>query len=128
MVLLHKGCIIVSSERTVGTEFIVALPITNRTISQEKTSTDISSFDSKEFIEKQYIEYLPSEKTDNNSISTKSSDAELPTLLIVEDNRELQKALIEQLSSFYNIQVADNGKIGLEMCETFYRILLLVML
>lgn len=62
MVLLHKGCIIVSSERTVGTEFIVALPITNRTISQEKTSTDISSFDSKEFIEKQYIEYLPSEK------------------------------------------------------------------
>jgi len=55
MVLLHKGCIIVSSERTVGTEFIVALPITNRTISQEKTSTDISSFDSKEFIEKQYL-------------------------------------------------------------------------
>lgn len=28
--------------------------------------------------------------------------------------------MIEQLSSFYNIQVADNGKIGLEMCETFY--------
>lgn len=120
MALLHKGCIIVSSERTVGTEFIVALPITNETISQEKTSTGISSFDSKEFIEKQYIEYLPSEKTDNNSISTQSSDTGLPTLLIVEDNRELQKALFEQLSSFYNIQVADNGKIGLEMCETLY--------
>ncbi len=38
----------------------------------------------------------------------------------MEDNKELQKALTEQLSLFYNIQVADNGKIGLEMCETLY--------
>lgn len=119
MVLLHKGCLIVSSERSVGTEFIVALPVANEVNAQEPAVSS-SLFDMKEFIESQYVEYAFSEDVHEESLSEQPLEDGLPTLLIVEDNKELQKALRGQLSSFYNIKIADNGRIGLEMCESLY--------
>ncbi len=47
---------------------------------------------------------------------------DLPTLLIVEDNKELQIALEEHLSVNYNVLIADNGRIGLESVKPFIRI------
>lgn len=119
MVLLHKGCVIVSSERSVGTEFIVVLPVAVAPVVSEPVAVN-SCFDTKEFIDSQYLEYIPSENDENNQLSAPATDASLPTLLLVEDNQELQKALSGQLSPLYNVHVADNGKIGLEMCETIY--------
>lgn len=119
MVLLHKGCVIVSSERSAGTEFIVALPVAEKPAASEPVAVN-SFLDTKEFIESQYLEYIPSENEENNQNSVPVAEASLPALLIVEDNKDLQKVLIEQLSPLYNIQVADNGKIGLEMCEANY--------
>lgn len=120
IVLLHKGCVIVSSERFVGTEFIVALPIINESVTSERTSVENFALDTKEFLDSQYVEYVPFDDTGDNPALVQSSDIGLPTLLLVEDNKELQRALSEQLSSFYNIQIADNGKRGLEMCGTLY--------
>lgn len=119
MVLLHKGSIIVSSKRTIGTEFIIALPISGKAATAEAASP---LFDIKDFIDNQYIEFIPSEAGDEENVPTANQDMEpsLPTLLIVEDNKELQKALKEHFSSQYNIRVASDGLTGLKMCETLY--------
>lgn len=116
IVLQHKGVIIVSSERMVGTEFIVALPIFNRCTETEKTVFDIEGF-----INDQYSELNTNEIKGEEKIQEKDTDdPQLPTLLLVEDNKELQAALKEQLSSSYNIRIADNGRVGLEMCMSIF--------
>lgn len=119
MVLLHKGSIIVSSERSVGTEFIVALPIVKEA---GAPVANLSLFDTREFINSQYLEYIPSEDvaTEGQTMIEHTSVEDYPTVLIVEDNKELQNVLSERLSSHYHIEIADNGKMGLEMCETLY--------
>ena len=118
-VLQHKGMIIVSSERATGSEFIIALPIHNEL--PASTSVDNSIPDAERFIKEQYNEFQldePEEKENPEPASAESSDR--PTLLIVEDNKELQSALKEHLSASYNILVADNGRIGLEMCTSIF--------
>ena len=119
MVLLHKGAIIVSSERMTGTEFIVALPINNLNISSE-SEQDLSSFDAKEFIDNQYLEYIPMDDNQPTSIREHSSNSSLPLLLIVEDNIEMQNALEERLRPYYQIHIANNGKEGLEKCKSLF--------
>lgn len=127
MVLLHQGSITVSSERNKGTEFIVALPLSNgiTEIQENNQTPDIlpETFNAKEFIDTQYMEHIPSGETNDltDEYETKKGIKEdCPTLLIVEDNVELQTALKEYLSPYYNIKMADNGQAGLELCETIY--------
>ena len=119
MALLHEGSIIVSSERTVGTEFIVALPIfSNPGISAEQQG--LSAFDAKEFINNQYSEYNLSEDDEVNGNDDYSDSTNLPVLLIVEDNKEMQTTLKERLQGNYQVHIADNGKEGLEICRKLF--------
>lgn len=115
IVLLHQGVIIVSSERMVGTEFIVALPISKECgVTKE---VPVSLFDMDKFLEKHYSEYVPTETV---SVDTQTECPDLPTMLIVEDNKELQTVLKQHFSTLYNIYVADDGQAGLEMVNTLY--------
>lgn len=117
MVLLHDGCIVVSSERMVGTEFIVGLPIRNSAKNSTLTNED-SFVETKQLIEGQYLELnsfeLPVEKLIN------STDKELPTMLIVEDNKELLLTLREHFSEKFTVKIAENGKIGLAICRSIF--------
>jgi len=116
IVLQHKGVIVVSSERMTGTEFIVALPIFNRCTETENDVPDIEAF-----INEQYNERSADETRKEETPKEQDTDnPQLPTLLLVEDNKELQAALKEQLSPSYNIRIADNGRIGLEMCMSIF--------
>lgn len=116
IVLQHKGVIVVSSERMTGTEFIVALPIFNRCTETENDVPDIEAF-----INEQYNELSADETRKEETPKEQDTDnPQLPTLLLVEDNKELQAALKEQLSPSYNIRIADNGRIGLEMCMSIF--------
>ncbi|MFR8655611.1 MAG: response regulator [Bacteroides caccae] len=119
MVLLHKGSIIVSSERSKGTEFIIALPITNEATTKYPHPAVL---DVKDFIDNQYIEYLPSnyEEKEESAFLEHNSETNCPTLLIIEDNKEVLNVLKEHFSPHYNIQVAENGLTGLELCKTLY--------
>lgn len=122
VVLQHGGTIIVSSERRTGTEFIVALPIHKEHASMKESENEV--FVVKDFIDEQYNEFLSEQHQDmrekESAAVCRKENPDLPTLLIVEDNKELQMALEEYLSADYNILIADNGRIGLEMCETLY--------
>lgn len=123
MVLLHQGSITVSSERNKGTEFIVALPLNNAT--PETLTTSLApdrlpqTFNAKEFIDTQYVEYIPSDAGEYGTVKENIKE-DLPTLLIVEDNAELQEALKERFLPYYNIRIAENGQTGLELCESIY--------
>lgn len=118
IVLQHKGMIIVSSERMVGSEFIVALPINNSMAGVE--TAENKTMDIEEFIESQYDEFQLGNPQGDLSAEPVTENPDLPTLLIVEDNEELQAALKEQLSPYYNIHLAGNGRVGLEKCMSIY--------
>lgn len=119
-VLQHKGMIIVSSERNMGSEFVVALPIYNS--QPEGQAAPELLLDAEDFISEQYNEFYPEEplQEQEQEETVSSDDSTLPTLLIVEDNRELQAALKERLSASYNVHVADNGRMGLETCMSVF--------
>lgn len=118
IVLQHKGIIIVSSERIVGTEFIVALPVCNYNI--ENKAIETPTFNFEEFMNEQYNEYNPEEEIRKEETVLIADNPNLPTLLLVEDNKELQVTLKEHLSVAYNIHIADNGQIGLKMCMSIF--------
>lgn len=118
MVLLHKGTILVSSERMTGSEFIVAIPIRNES---EPSSTIHTDFNAKEFIQNQYLEhneFEPKQSVDDTVVE--NAQTNLPSLLIVEDNKDMQQALKEHFSTSYRVTLADNGKKGLELCQSIY--------
>lgn len=114
-VLQHKGMITVSSMEGHGSEFIVALPFENGlslsdNVDDEKT--DIASF-----IKEQYNEFGFGFES-NSYVLTENK--QLPTLLIVEDNKDLQSLLAAHFSTTYNVRLADNGKMGLDICMEKY--------
>lgn len=117
-VLQHKGMIVVSSERNSGSEFIVALPIRHELSEPEPANIGIQ--DAGSFIKEQYNEFQLDETQEKVSTEPVAENPDLPTLLIVEDNKELQTALKEHLSSSYNVLTADNGRIGLETCMSTF--------
>ena len=119
VVLQHKGMIVVSSERMRGSEFIIALPVYENCRSNEPAVGN-QLLDVRSFIDEQYNEFEPVKTSSVGGDEPVIDNPDLPTLLIVEDNQELQAALKERLSAFYNIHIADNGRMGLEKCMSVF--------
>lgn len=117
MVLSHKGAIIVSSQRNIGTEFIVAIPI-NLQPETSDIQTD-SNFDINQYIEDQHLEYSYVPFVDDIQVNP-VEESEKPILLLVEDNLELLHVLKNYFSKDYAVITAENGRIGLELCKTHF--------
>jgi signal transduction histidine kinase/DNA-binding response OmpR family regulator/ligand-binding sensor domain-containing protein len=100
LVELMDGTITVSSEIDKGTFFTIQLPI-----QEIKTR------------QKEVIENIPSPK---NPISKEpfvlsgTDKRNLPTVLLVEDNRDMRYFITEQLIKFYKVNEAINGEEGLQ--------------
>ena len=103
---LHRGTITVSSEPNVNTEFVVALPKGNKHLKQEEM-VDSKPVGSKPFLNESRIGNIlpPRPKT-----VSKSDER----ILIVEDEKEVRKYLINFLESHYQISSARNGVDALE--------------
>jgi signal transduction histidine kinase/ligand-binding sensor domain-containing protein/DNA-binding response OmpR family regulator len=101
---LHKGKIEVESIQNEGTTFTVTIPITESAYTE---SERIMTSDSK------ILNVKTNTQTDpNNSIDKEASNFNKKTILIVEDNYDLQSFLKELLISQYNIILAENGEEG----------------
>lgn len=109
----HNGKIEVESEIGKGAKFLMTFPIVNKNLSKtdEMTSTknentllelekssDVESSETNQIIEK-------------DAVSAKKEF----TILIVEDNVELQEYIKEELEELYIVFVASNGKIGCDL-------------
>jgi DNA-binding response OmpR family regulator len=107
---LHKGKIEVESIPNEGTIFTVTIPIIESayTESERITTSDSEGLNTKvlTFTETTFI------AEDANLINKLEINANKKTILIVEDNFELQAFLKELLQEQYNIILAENGEEG----------------
>lgn len=121
IVLQHHGTILVSSERGKGTEFIVLIPLCDNLHQAAPAPT----FSLEQFLNEEYNEYTPqevsvAEVSVAEAAAAENANPDQPTLLIVEDNKELQQFLQQELAPFYNIHVEDNGRSGLDACTAIF--------
>jgi len=104
---LHKGDILVYSERHKGTEIIVGIPM------EESSYADAEKWTQASAAGRVQLESLalPQEAPDPR---------DAPLILIVEDNEELRQFLRDSFSSFYKIAEAADGKTGLEKVRELF--------
>ncbi len=102
---LHGGSIAVKSEKGKGSEFTVTFPV-RHTDTQQKIDSHISAED---------IE------TELASIETDTTDFKdgKPTLLVIDDNRDIRTLISEQLGDEYNVLSAGDGLQGVRMATKY---------
>ena len=103
LVELMNGKMEVKSKKGEGTDFIVWLPITK---SNNTPTTKIQTLDN--FTKKETEESMLSFEEKNNGL------AELPILLVVEDNQDIITYIHTILQNDYQIHTAKNGQLGIE--------------
>ncbi len=106
LVELHKGTIKVISTLGKGSVFTVEIPI------------DRNFYDDKEAFE--YILKSDNQGTflPEKSVKKIIQNTELKQkILVVEDNTELRKYLVDYLSDYYKVYEAENGEEGLKICR-----------
>ncbi|TDH19996.1 hybrid sensor histidine kinase/response regulator [Segetibacter sp. 3557_3] len=114
LTFLHKGSIMVYSERHRGTEFIIALPVNSddyandeKWLQSKKEKVDIESMDYK------YQETATSQ-AENAQIPANKLER-TKHILVVDDNEELREFLRESLCVDYHVWEAEDGLKGIEI-------------
>ncbi len=108
LVNLMEGSIVVNSKLGEGTTFSISLPINNNApliktaLENEKLSTTI---------------FQDTENTKVLANGHKTTKKELPHLLIIEDNADVVIYLQNCLEPYYQLDVAYNGRIGIEKAQ-----------
>ena len=111
LVLMHQGEIQVASERGMGTEILVLLPLGDSHLKDEQKTIAMN-------------ESPNGGSSENESIPVNAGPATvqeevpgLPGILLVEDHEELRQYLVENLSDEYRFYEASNGAEGLEILK-----------
>ncbi|GGK46017.1 hybrid sensor histidine kinase/response regulator [Lutibacter litoralis] len=112
LIYLHKGEISVNSLPDGNTIFTVKLSKKEDVFSDDEKILVDSSIISNELI-KQSIEVLDNDFKND----TKNSTSKKYTILVVEDNIEMQMLLNDVLGKNYNVLIADNGVEGVKLAE-----------
>jgi len=110
---LHHGDIIVESELQKGAKFIMTFPMVNSDFYE--TEKIVSETKINKTPEPYNISDSETTKIDSISEHDSSKTQKEHTVLIVEDNLELQDYVREELETRYHILVAPNGKIGFDL-------------
>ena len=111
---IHAGNVSVDSEPGQGSCFIVNLNVSESAFNpQNKISSDKILLPLNQY---EFAAPHLERKSINNSLPTENENAESqPSVLLVEDDRELLKFLTDSFASNYNIYTAENGLEALEI-------------
>ena len=118
MIELHKGIISVRSEMNIGTTFTLNLPFDENAYSDDEKS-DRFLWDNDTPRALSIANYNQENEVVNNESVIKNADFndEKPTILFVDDNKDLIENMAEYFMDNYNIFTAYNGQIGVEMAN-----------
>ncbi len=119
MIELHQGSIQVNTATGIGSEFIVSLPLDQKSYEKKENTefilNDVPPTDNQKPASQPVDERKNVEKTEDIPSPTDNhTDEELISVLIVEDNIELRDFLNNILSGTYKVIEATNGQEGLE--------------
>lgn len=103
LVLLHKGKITIESEHKIGARFTVTLPVNKEFYGLE------------DFV--LYNETTKNQSENDFEKSESNIDKNKSTVLLVDDNLELQNWMASFLSQKFNCIIAKNGKEGLRIAK-----------
>ncbi|PKA96740.1 signal transduction histidine kinase [Flavobacteriaceae bacterium MAR_2009_75] len=118
LVELHGGSISVESKREKGSKFKVLLPLDTTSNTEEvKNEKNEYLFNSVNAVEYEMAMSNDEAKSNDDSNENRDSNASKPTILIVEDNRELRTHIRKDLCTLYHIKEANHGKDGLELAK-----------
>ncbi len=109
LVKLSDGNIRVDSEIGIGTQFHIELPIHN-------TAPIVNPETSAVLMQKEVNAYTiwPQPKKEDTITIDHNNEENLPTLLIVEDNKDIIIYLKTILEPFYHLEVGTDGKMGVD--------------
>ncbi|MDB2606999.1 ATP-binding protein [Zobellia sp.] len=105
LVVLHKGTVKVKSKPNKGSVFTVTLPIHRSFYGDEEVFEYVTDKEKDPTIPETPVKRT----TTNTAIKEK--------ILVIEDNLELRKYLIDYLSDYYKVYEAENGEEGLRLCR-----------
>jgi signal transduction histidine kinase/DNA-binding response OmpR family regulator len=112
LVELHKGKILVESEEGKGSAFRILLPLGKAHLHPNEIY-EIKKNTKKEKIISEF-ELTYDSEVKNKITFNFSESADKPFLLIIEDNKDVRKYIIEILSNYYKIFEASDGEEGLK--------------
>lgn len=122
LVEIHKGEISVESEYQKGTSFIVDLPL-GKSLYKDVEHRAIGegyAQDPAAVLSTAYELAISDNQTITDESLDEASTLKSPTVLIVEDNKELRVHLRKELRSRFKVREAANGKEGLEKINKYY--------
>jgi signal transduction histidine kinase/CheY-like chemotaxis protein len=105
---LHQGTIEAESKKSEGAAFIVTLPLGNEHFKPE----DLADFTRQQHTEPVSRISAPAEP-ETEPIAT---NADMPTVVIIEDNEELLAFVAGIMQPIYQVITATDGKSGLDQC------------
>ncbi len=117
LVQLHKGQISVESKEGTGSKFSVSIPLgkSHLPLAQVQETSDFA-----EVISNVYIDEAASflhDKTEKPVSKQKDFDANLSTILIVDDNTDMRQHIESIISTKYNTLTAANGLEALQVLK-----------
>ncbi|NDV84117.1 hybrid sensor histidine kinase/response regulator transcription factor [Bacteroides sp. 51] len=115
IIRVHCGGLIISSEPDKGTEFIIGIPLDDSYL-KEVDKSEMSRFNLEEYLCNVALEYEESGNRDETDIV----DDNKPTILLVDDNKDILMALKSALNSEYNILTAQDGEEALFISNSHY--------
>lgn len=123
LVEIHKGALHVYSERNEGSEFLIGIPAAKENYKSIEILTDTEfsiDFESLHYT----IDWInqddaarPDPVQKNEKTGTSSAKKRL---LVVEDNTEMRKFLVNSLSDEYDVIEAGDGRQGLKMANEYF--------
>ncbi len=114
LINLFNASIEVESKLNKGTNFILSFPIT-RTAPHKEVDVEGTSFLNQNQVFSSTIENSNSNADDLDDQEKITDTQSIPTLLIAEDNKDVQLYLKSFLETHYQLIFAENGQIGIDI-------------